>query len=166
MDIELRTVPAAATYSLRQSVLRPHQSIEEMSWEGDDEPDTATFAAVQHDSGTVVAIATVFPSPAPFETASDSAEPPDDLKHKSWRLRGMATREDFRGQGIGSRVLGAALEHVASAGGELVWCNARLKAVPFYQRAGFETWGEEWELPSIGPHVVMWREIGGNRHHD
>jgi ribosomal protein S18 acetylase RimI-like enzyme len=71
----------------------------------------------------------------------------------------MATREDLRGQGVGSRVLGAVVDHVASRGGLLVWCNARVGAIAFYERAGFSTYGEEWVLPSVGPHVVMWRRV-------
>jgi hypothetical protein len=38
-----------------------------------------------------------------------------------------------------------------------VWCNARTPAAGFYGRAGFATEGEEFELPSIGPHFLMSR---------
>lgn len=158
MDVDIRPVPAAASYPLRHAVLRPHQSLEEMLWEGDDDSQTATFAALERESGAVVGVATVYPSPAPFEQG-EAAQPTDPGEGRTWRLRGMATREDLRGQGIGSRVLDALLTHVKDLGGEIVWCNARVRAIPFYKRAGFETWGEEWELPSIGRHVVMWRKL-------
>jgi hypothetical protein len=36
-----------------------------------------------------------------------------------------------------------------------VWCNARTPARGFYERAGFAVEGEEFELPEIGPHVLM-----------
>ena len=36
---------------------------------------------------------------------------------------------------------------MATEGGELIWCNARVSALAFYERAGFRTWGEEWEIP-------------------
>jgi GNAT superfamily N-acetyltransferase len=71
----------------------------------------------------------------------------------------MATRHDVQGQGIGSMVLNAALDHVAAGGGDLLWCNARVGAIGFYERAGFRTWGDVWVIPDIGPHVVMWRRI-------
>lgn len=51
--------------------------------------------------------------------------------------------------------------HVEARGGGLLWCNARLTAVGFYQRGGFETLGEPWEEPLIGPHVAMWKLVGG-----
>ena len=98
VDVDIRPVPAAASYPLRQAVLRPHQSIEEMFWEGDEEPETATFAAVERDSGAIVGVATVYPEPAPFE-ADEEPQPPDGRQTRSWHLRGMATREDFRGPG-------------------------------------------------------------------
>jgi hypothetical protein len=36
-----------------------------------------------------------------------------------------------------------------------VWCNARTPAVGFYEKLGFSTIGEEFELPPIGPHYLM-----------
>ena len=71
----------------------------------------------------------------------------------------MATRHDLRGRGIGAAVLGRAVAHVAGHGGGLLWCNARLPAVPLYRRAGFFEVGEPWDDPEIGPHVVMWRLV-------
>ena len=91
------------------------------------------------------------------------AAPGDWSEATTWRLRGMATRADLQGKGIGSMVLKAALEHVGTEGGELIWCNARVSALAFYERAGFRTWGEPWEIPGHGPHVVMWRRIEPER---
>lgn len=74
-----------------------------------------------------------------------------------WRLRGMATETAVRGQGFGGALLAAAVEHAAEAGGREVWCNARIVAVDFYRRAGFEVVSEEFDIPGIGPHLVMAR---------
>ncbi len=76
---------------------------------------------------------------------------------EGWRLRGMATEADVRGAGFGTALLAAAIEHVAASGGRELWCNARLVAVGFYQRAGFGVVSEEFDIPGIGPHVVMAR---------
>src|ERR1035441_2989632 len=48
-------------------------------------------------------------------------------------------------------------------GGDLLWCNARVSAIAFYERAGFRTWGEQWVIAAHGPHVVMWRRIEPGR---
>jgi GNAT superfamily N-acetyltransferase len=163
VEVSVERIPAAASYPLRHVVLRPHQSIEAVVWEGDDEPGTATFGAVERASGAIVGVATVFREPTPFDPAEVGIPPGASSEETTWRLRGMATREDLRGQGIGSRVLRAVLDHVAGEGGDLIWCNARVGAIAFYRQAGFEAWGDEWELPSIGPHVVMWRRVEAER---
>jgi predicted GNAT family N-acyltransferase len=36
-----------------------------------------------------------------------------------------------------------------------VWCNARVRARSLYERAGFTVVSEEFDVPEIGPHLVM-----------
>jgi hypothetical protein len=48
---------------------------------------------------------------------------------------------------------------VRENGGRYLWCNARLVAVPFYERLGLEAVGPEFDIPGIGPHYVMWRAV-------
>jgi predicted GNAT family N-acyltransferase len=79
-----------------------------------------------------------------------------------WRLRGMASAPDARGTGIGRALLDACVAHVAAAGGGELWCNARTPALPFYAKAGFEVISEPFDIPGIGPHVVMRRWVGAS----
>jgi ribosomal protein S18 acetylase RimI-like enzyme len=141
-------VGGATTVTLRQQVLRPHQRLDEMVFPGDTEPDTAHMAALIDDE--VVAVGTVGRQSSPGAGQETAAPGPS-----AWRIRGMATADGFRNRGLGRAVLDALLAHVASHGGGLVWCNARVPAVSFYRRAGFETRGDPWEEPHIGPHIVM-----------
>jgi len=146
-------VQVGETLALRQAVLRPHQNLEEVALPGDDDPSTAAFAAVDPGGG-VLSVARV--------TLDRALFPIDDLVPAGtpeWRLRGMATQPDARNRGIGSAVLQAAIAYVASQGGGLLWCNARVPATGLYRRAGFTTYGEEWLDPDIGPHIVMWRRV-------
>ncbi|HVB94378.1 MAG TPA: GNAT family N-acetyltransferase [Acidimicrobiales bacterium] len=141
------------TLALRQAVLRPHQSLEEVALPGDDDPSTVAFAAIDAE-GELQSVARVTIEAPPF--------PIDDLitgGTPKWRLRGMATRPEARNQGIGTAVLQAAIAHVGTHGGGLLWCNARVPAIGLYRRAGFTTYGEEWLDPDIGPHIVMWRWV-------
>ncbi|MBL7487813.1 GNAT family N-acetyltransferase [Frankia sp. AgB1.9] len=144
-DVRLERVSVEATLELRQRVLRPHLTPAELVFPHDREPDTAHVVALLAD-GTVVGTASVLHEGSPWGAPG-------------WRLRGMATDERVRGQGIGSRLLSATIDHVRGQGGGLLWCNARVRAVPFYRRAGLETRGEPWEEPLIGSHIVMWRLI-------
>ena len=148
--ISVERVDAAVTYPLRQRVLRPGRPPASARFAIDDDPSTASFAARAHD-GEVVATAVVYPEPCPWL--------PD--RPGAWRLRGMATAPDRRGRGIGTRVLRAALAHVAGSGGDLVWCNARVPARRLYERAGFRAHGAPWDDPEIGPHIAMWLDLGG-----
>jgi GNAT superfamily N-acetyltransferase len=147
--VAIRRVDATVTFPLRQKVLRPHETLAELAVPGDGDPDNGHFAAVDGD-GEVVGTASVRREPPPWEEA---------MSRPGWRLRGMATAEGRRSQGIGAAVLAAAIAHVARHGGGLLWCNARVPAVEFYRRAGFSTRGTQWEDPDVGPHVVMTRDV-------
>jgi GNAT superfamily N-acetyltransferase len=72
-----------------------------------------------------------------------------------WRIRGMATTPPARGSGAGTAILDALLRHASTHGARRMWCNARTPARAFYERAGLRVVSEEFELPDIGPHVVM-----------
>ena len=141
-------VDIALTYRLRQRVLRPGKPRSAVRFPVDDDPATAAIAA-RTTTGRVVGTAVVYPEPCPWL--------PD--RPGAWRLRGMATDERLRGRGIGARVLRGALDHVAAAGGGLVWCNARALARRFYERAGFRAHGSPWDDAELGPHVAMWLDL-------
>ena len=154
MEVRVERVAAPETFALRQRVLRPHQTVEDMALAGDDAPEAGHFLARAGD-GAVVATATVRREPLPW-----------DPEHpRAWRLRGMATAEGHRNAGNPwidehARVLGVeVVGHVEGHGGGLLWCSARLPAVGFYTRAGLAVRGEPWEEDPIGPHVAMWREV-------
>lgn len=146
--LTLERVPAPLTFALRARVLRAGAPPESIRLPVDDHPDTAAFAARTGD-GDVAGTAIVYPEACPWMPEREHA----------WRLRGMATDESWRDAGVGARVLEAVLDHVTASGGALVWCNARVPARRFYERAGFRAHGDEWVDPEIGPHVAMWRDV-------
>ncbi len=148
-------VEASVTFLLRQRVLRPHQPPEALALAGDDDPGTATFALRDPRSAEVVATANVRRERPPEPLLTERA----GVAERCWRLRGMATREDLRGHGLGRSLLDACIAHVAAGGGGLLWCSARLPARRFYARAGFEELGEEYDVPDIGRHVLMFRRV-------
>jgi predicted GNAT family N-acyltransferase len=143
MSVSVEQVPVWLVLPLRQRILRPHQRVAEAVFEGDT---TGThFAAFEPDS-TIVGVASLL-----RESSED--EP------YCWRLRGMAVDEARQQSGIGGAIISGVVDFVARNGGGLLWCNARLSAVGFYQRFGFVEVGEVFEEPIIGPHIQMERPV-------
>ncbi|HEY1988976.1 MAG TPA: GNAT family N-acetyltransferase [Acidimicrobiales bacterium] len=146
-------VDVSDTLALRQAVLRPYLTIDEVGLPDDDDPSTAAFAAVDA-AGELLSVARVTLEAAPFPTGDMDSDGSSE-----WRLRGMATQTEARHRGLGSAVVRAIIAYVGAQGGGLLWCNARVPAVELYRRAGFTSYGEEWLDPDIGPHIVMWRLV-------
>ena len=94
--------------------------------------------------GTATFFVQPFAGPGESDGPSDAPVPPEVLGLTAWRLRGMATDPSHRSAGVGSAVLSAGLTAVRDAGGEVVWCNARTAALPFYERHGFRRLGSEF----------------------
>ena len=149
MDVSetpVRAITAAETRPLRHAVLRPGQSFEQTVYSRDDHPETVHLGAF--DGDRLVAIASLYREGQPHRP-----------RRAAWRLRGMATDADRRGRGFATALLDAAVAHVADEGGGELWCNARVPALGFYLRCGFEVDGDEFDIDGIGPHVVVTRTI-------
>jgi GNAT superfamily N-acetyltransferase len=152
--VMVELVPAWTTWPLRQEVLRPGRAVRDCVYPGEDDSRAAHAAALRRGPTPdadllVLAVGVVMPEAPSWDPAA-----PD-----GWRIRGMATRPDVRGAGLGRLVLDLLVSHVATEGGGLLWCNARTPALSFYERAGFLPRGDVFDLPEIGPHRVMWRTV-------
>ena len=145
---DIREIKADETRSLRQAILRPHQTLAECVYPGDDDPQTFHLGAF--DGDTLVTITSVY---VERETRFDVFG-----TDSQFRLRGMATLEPYRGRGIGGTLLRECLNRSWSAGAKLFWCNARTSASGYYDKMGFRAIPELFEIPEIGPHRVMFIE--------
>ena len=145
-DVEIKRVPAEATRPLRHQILRPTQDPKETVFPGDDH--TNSFHAAAFVAGKMVGISSIYPQ---------------DLKEVfdtgPWRIRGMAVLSDYRGLNIGRLLLETCLEHAKKEKGSFAWCNARVRAADFYFKLGFKQLGEAFEIPDIGLHFVLRREL-------
>jgi GNAT superfamily N-acetyltransferase len=128
-------VPLAQTRALRRAVLRPHEPREALL--AHEPPGAVAFGV--HEGGELIAVGLAGPDGTPG----------------GWRVRGMATAPQARGRGAGAAVLDALVAHALANGARRVWCNARTPARSLYERAGFLVVSGEFELPQIGPHLVM-----------
>lgn len=135
-------VDVAVVRRLRAEILRPGGGPQATVWPGDDAPGTLHAAVLE--GGEPLGVASVM----------REGYPPDPGPN-DWRVRGMATVPRLRSHGIGSQLLDLCIEHARRAGGERLWCNARVGARGLYERAGLRVAGGEFEIPGIGPHVLM-----------
>lgn len=142
----IQPISARQARPLRTAVLRPGFPPEKSIYPQDSLPQVLHAGALLE--GELVGVATVFPEEPPWEQVPDA-----------WRLRGMAVLAPARGLGIGKKLVRYCLDHIQSHGGRMLWCNARVSALPFYQGLGFITIGEEFISPDSGPHYRMYRGI-------
>jgi len=89
---------------------------------------------------------------------------PRNHRKKAYQLRGMATKQKEQGKGFGRQILEAEIDYLREqTDATLLWCNARLPAVDFYKKFGFEFVGEEFEVEGIGPHRVGYFILDSDR---
>lgn len=137
--LKIEKISAEQTHPLRQSILRPHQPLNEMAYPFDQEEGSCHFGAFIEKQ--LVGIASIYP------------ESKDGEIHQGyWRLRGMAVDSSLQGKGVGRQLVEACLNYAQGKNAKSVWCNARTSAVGFYLSLGFRQVGEEFEIKGIGPH--------------
>jgi GNAT superfamily N-acetyltransferase len=144
--MEIRPITADAARAVRLPILRPGHPPHTAMFPEDDNPRTVHLGAF--DGEQLVAVATFFPEAC----AARPGVP-------AYRLRGMATLRGWQGRGIGRALLAAGTELAEDAGARALWCHARSTARGFYEKLGFETEGEEFELPVSGRHYVMIKDL-------
>lgn len=137
MNVEIVDLPAQDTHALRKTILRDGTASDVVEFDGDDLPSTFHLAVVI--DGEIVAISTWL--------ARDHPDHPD---RAGVQLRGMATSPERRGTGISADLLAAGIDRCRTSGVELVWARARVAALSFYVRHGFESIGDEYTDPTTG----------------
>ena len=149
----VRSVPASVVHPLRTRILRPAWRDRLAVNPEDSLPEAYHVAAF--DGGTVIGCATIYPE-APPERHRGAIPYAAYEPGASVRLRGMATADEARGTGAGRALLEACFDHARDQGHTHLWCNARIGALGFYEHLGLSTVGDEFDLPEIGGHYVMW----------
>ncbi|KAJ1637390.1 acyl-CoA N-acyltransferase [Pavlovales sp. CCMP2436] len=146
--IAFRPASADEIISLRHEILRPGLPREDAVYAEDADPRTRHFGAFD-DDGRPVCCAT-------FLSNSRAGAP-------AWQLRGMATSESLVRRGLGSRLLACAEESLrnepTAQTALTLWANAREGAMPFYLKLGWRQEGELFDVPGVGPHFVLVKEL-------
>jgi predicted GNAT family N-acyltransferase len=134
---------AETTYPLWRDVLREGRPVARLA-----DPAGTLHLAARTIDGQLVGVVRFSPAPCPWR---ESRAP--------WQLRGMATDPAVRGTGAGRALVAEGVARVAALGGDLVWCDARVAAVGFYERMGFAVVTEQFDKPEGGPHLGMLKDL-------
>jgi GNAT superfamily N-acetyltransferase len=140
--MEVKEINAAQTTSIRSEILRPGQDISNCIYPHDEDKTTFHIAAFEDD--VQASIVSFYLEKNPLFT-----------EETQYRFRGMATLEKYRNKGLASAILHYAFNKLRSQNVDLVWCNARTNALVLYQKLNMEICSEEFDIPGIGPHLLL-----------
>ena len=82
------------------------------------------------------------------------------VQDEALQFRKLATQTNQQGKGYGRQMVQFILNLASAENLKTVWCNARLSAAAFYKLFGFESCGETWNQDGHD-FVVMQKQISG-----
>ena len=146
LQVEINKVDAEKIRPLRYSELRKGQDYSTTSYLKDYEEGTFHMSCTVDDK--IITCATFY------------AQTSMKIKsNKAYRLRGMATDSNFQRKGYARNLMIESFKELKKRNCDMVWCNARLVAVSFYESLGFKIKGDLFDIAEIGPHYYMYKEI-------
>jgi ribosomal protein S18 acetylase RimI-like enzyme len=80
-------------------------------------------------------------------------------EENQYQIRGMAVLSEFQKKGFGEALLEYCENEIRLKSGNLIWFNARETAVGFYEKSGYEILGDQFEIPDVGPHYILFKAI-------
>ena len=143
--ITIKEINATDTYAVRQPVLRNGKPIENCHFTGDDLPTTKHFG-IQTD--ILIGVISLFENKNELFT-----------NEVQFQIRGMAILEDFQGLGLGEKLISYSEKYITSEKNTLIWFNARVLAVGFYEKMNYQKKGNSFEIQDIGTHYVMYKIV-------
>ncbi len=144
--IEIKKITAFETIIVRHPVLRPGRPIESCHFDGDDMPTTSHFGLFLENQ--LAGVISVFK----IQNKLFSEE-------NQYQFRGMAVLSEFQKKGFGEQLLQYCENEIRLKSGNLIWFNARETAIGFYEKSGYEILGDQFEIPDVGPHYILFKAI-------
>lgn len=144
--MEIRTIKPADTLPLRKALLRPHLSLNECIYPGDDHSSSCHLGAFVDE--TLIGIVSLYKKALPEQTSLCA-----------YQFRALAIVETLRNKSYGLTLLHALEKYAVENGAQCVWANARLTACRFYRKAGYQIDDKEFIVEGVGPHVIVSRFV-------
>jgi len=140
----IKEIQASETYWVRQEVLRKGKPIETCYFEGDDAVTTTHFGIELNKK--IIGIVSVYQVNSKLF-----------FDEHQFQIRGMAVLEAHQQKGYGALLIERAEKYCFDLKASVIWFNAREKAVPFYEKSGYQIIGNSFEIPEVGTHFVMFK---------
>jgi ribosomal-protein-alanine N-acetyltransferase len=138
----IKPISAQDTYPIRHVVLRKGKPIDSCQFNGD--LDNTTFHLGAFFNKILVGVASY------MMNRNDVFS-----EEHHYQLRGMAIIDDYKGLGIGNRLLENGEEKCLKANVNLIWFNAREIAINFYKRNNYQETGDFFNIEGVGNHILM-----------
>lgn len=141
----VKKIIAAETYSVRLPVLRKGKPIESCHFEGDDLETTRHFGLYLEQE--LVGIISLFKK--------------NNLifqEKNQYQIRGMAVLENHRKKDFGKALIIHCEEECNNQGVDLIWFNARIEAIGFYEKMGYQRTGTPFDITDVGKHILMFKK--------
>ncbi len=149
-EVKVHAVDVAEVRPMRQRYLRPGQPLESVNYVSDSDA-TATHYAIRDTRGVVIGIGSMH-----FDNRVAGVGP---YLTPGARVRGLAVEESERRSGHGRSILSEMIRIATEAGIEEVWANAREGSFEFFSAMAFREVSSEFDIPDLGRHIVMARQI-------
>jgi GNAT superfamily N-acetyltransferase len=140
----IKQISAEETIEVRHPILRAGRPRDDSYFPGDELETTVHFGI--YENGKLAGVATYLENNFP------------DFEGAHLQLRGMAILDQFKGRGYGKQLLKAGEELAHQKQKKYLWCNARIVAIRFYEKQGYKTYGDSFEISLVGTHFVMFKE--------
>ena len=140
----IKEIQSSETYLVRQEELRKGKPLETCHFEGDDAETTMHFGIELNEK--IIGIVSV------YQVNSQLF-----FNENQFQIRGMAVLEAHQQKGYGALLIERAEKYCFEKNASVIWFNAREKAVPFYEKNGYQTKGNSFEIPEVGTHFIMFK---------
>ncbi len=145
-NLVFKLISPEETYPIRHTILRSGKPISSCIFLGDDLHTTIHIGGFYNNN--LIAIVSLF-KVKNLEISN---------KH-SYQLRGMAILNEYQGKGYGKKIIIYAETILRKKGISIIWMNARESAIPFYITCGYSKNGRIFDIPNVGSHIVMCKNL-------
>ncbi|WP_405325534.1 GNAT family N-acetyltransferase [Leeuwenhoekiella sp. LLG6367-2.1] len=145
MSYTIKEITAQETWAVRHPVLRADRPIATCAMDGDLNADTVHLGLF--DSNNLIGVTS-------FMSNQNS-----QFTGIQYQLRGMGILESHQKKKLGGLLIDAGEEKLKQLKVEVLWCNARIKALNFYLRKGFTISGLPFDIENVGVHYLLSKKL-------